>query len=206
MTLQKASIAQWGFASRPRPGEEISGDRHLVLELPGSLLMAVVDGAGHGPEAAAATDAAVQTLSKAPPSMPVADLMNLCHARMRGTRGGVISLGRIEAQDHSLHWVGVGNVEGAVFRAISAKTAPSRLQLRNGVVGMWLPVLKPATLSLAPGDTVVFTTDGIDSRFFANELPPMDDSQELAEKILRQHSRTDDDALALVVRYTGASL
>jgi serine phosphatase RsbU (regulator of sigma subunit) len=205
MTRNIPSIAQWGIATRTCPGEEVSGDRYLALELPGSLLMAVVDGAGHGPEAAHAAELAVQTLSKAGPAMPVVDLINLCHERLRGTRGGVISLGRIEDRDHSLHWLGVGNVEGAMFRAISAKTAPSRLQLRSGVVGMWLPVLKAQTLNLAPGDTVVLVSDGVDSRFFLEELPPMDDSQALAEKILRDYARTNDDAMVLVVRYTGAT-
>jgi phosphoserine phosphatase RsbX len=98
--------------------------------------------------------------------------------------------------------MGVGNVEGAVFRAVSGKTGPARLLLRSGVVGMWLPVLKPYTLSLAPGDTVIFVTDGIDNRFM-EELPPMNDSQALADRIVDNYGRQTDDALALVVRYKG---
>jgi phosphoserine phosphatase RsbX len=205
MTLSN-SIAECGIATRPRPGESNSGDRHLVMELSGNLLMAVVDGAGHGPEAAEAAELAVQCLaSNASTDMSLYNLINHCHKRLRGTRGGVISLGLIKAQEHSLSWLGVGNVEGAVFRAVSGKTGPARLLLRSGVVGMWLPSLKSHTLSLAPGDTVVFVTDGVDNRFI-EELPPMNDSQALAERIVHNYGRQTDDALALVVRYKGARI
>lgn len=194
-------IAQWGFATRKRPGESDSGDRHLVMEPPGGLLMAVVDGAGHGPEAATAAELAVQTLAKAAASgIPLVDLVRLCHDRLRGTRGGVMSLGLIQAQDNSLEWLGIGNVEGAVFKAVSGKIGPARLLLRNGVVGMWLPPLKPYTLSLASGDMVILVTDGIDIRFM-EQLPPTNDPQILAESIVSNFGRQDDDALALVVRY-----
>jgi negative regulator of sigma-B (phosphoserine phosphatase) len=207
ITLNNSPIAEWGIATRPRPGESSSGDRHLVLELPDSLLMAVVDGAGHGPEAAEAAELAIQCLaSNASSDMSLYNLINHCHKRLRGTRGGVISLGLINAKVHSLSWLGVGNVEGAVFRAVSGKTGPARLLLRTGVVGMWLPSLKPHTLALAPGDTVVFVTGGVDNRFFMEELPPMNDSQALADRIVHNYGRQTDDALALVVRYKGARI
>src|SRR5688572_24161191 len=79
MTHNHSSIAEWGIATRPCPGESSSGDRHLVLDLSDHLLMAVVDGAGHGPEAAEAAELAVQTLTSASPSESLYDLMNRCH-------------------------------------------------------------------------------------------------------------------------------
>lgn len=185
-----------------RKGESESGDRHLLMELPDGLLFAVVDGAGHGPEAAAAADLAVRTLGKATAGANLVDLLTECHEQLRGTRGGVISLGMIRAADRSLSWLGVGNVEGTVFSASREK--PARLLLRSGVVGMWLPVLKPYTLGLAPGDYVVFTTDGVDNRV-TYELQAGGDPQALAERILRDYGLHSDDALALVVRYTGVS-
>jgi negative regulator of sigma-B (phosphoserine phosphatase) len=203
MTPTDSLIAEWGIATRTLPGESDSGDRHLVVELPGALLMAVVDGAGNGPAAAEAAELAVQALAGSTSSdISLFNLINRCHKQLRGTRGGVISLGLIKARENSLTWLGVGNVEGAVFRAISGKTGPARLLLRSGVVGMWLPPLKPYTLAIAPGDTVVFVTDGVDNRFM-EELPPMNDSQALAEKIVHNYGRQTDDALALVVRYKG---
>lgn len=197
----KSSIARWGIATRVRSGESDSGDHCLVLERPDGLLLAVMDGAGHGPEAAAAARTAIETLRRASSAQPV-DLVTQCHEQLRGTRGGVLSLGLIRPRDNSLSWLGVGNVEAAVFSATRENAA--RLLLRNGVVGMWLPPLKAYTLELAPGDTVIFATDGVDNRFTDELEPAGKDPQALAESILRDYGRRSDDALALVLRYTGA--
>src|SRR5207247_8437874 len=53
---------EWGVASRAFPGENASGDLHLVKPLPGGVLLAAVDGLGHGPEAVAAATTAVAIL------------------------------------------------------------------------------------------------------------------------------------------------
>jgi negative regulator of sigma-B (phosphoserine phosphatase) len=195
------SIAQWGMATRARKGEADSGDRHLVVEQPEGVLMAVVDGAGHGPEAAAAAEQAMQALRKAAAGTDLVDMVNHCHEQLRGTRGGVIGMGLLNAREQSLSWLGVGNVEAAVFS--KSRRKPARLPLRSGVIGMWLPALKPYTLALEPDDLVVFATDGVDNRF-TDELQPSGDPQTLAERIVRDYGLQSDDVLALVVRYTGA--
>lgn len=201
MAQSNSSITQWGVASRARKGESDSGDRHLVVELPGSVLMAVIDGAGHGLEAAAAAEQAVRALGETASGTNLVDLITHCHEQLRGTRGGVISMGLITAQDNSLSWLGVGNVEAAVFSP--GREKPARLLLRSGVIGMWLPALKPYTLGLEPGDVVVFATDGVDNRF-TDELRAVGHPQALAETIVHNYGLQSDDALALVVRYTGS--
>lgn len=49
-------------ATRPRPGEQRCGDAWLHLDLGDASLLAIVDGLGHGPEAAAAASAALGSL------------------------------------------------------------------------------------------------------------------------------------------------
>jgi hypothetical protein len=200
MAQSDSSIARWGIATRPRKGETDSGDLHLVAELRGGLLMGVVDGAGHGPDAAAAARLAIRTLSGAPAGIALTDLVNDCHEQLRGSRGGVMSLGLIREQDRGLSWLGIGNVTGVLYS--DSREAPARLLLRSGVVGMWLPALKPHTLELVCGDTVIFSTDGIDTRFI-DELGVLGDPQALADRILRDYGNPNDDALVLVLRYTG---
>src|SRR4051812_43219309 len=53
-----------GSWSRPRPGEELNGDAYFVSEHDGELLLAVVDGLGHGRGANEAALAAVETLEQ----------------------------------------------------------------------------------------------------------------------------------------------
>ncbi|HEX5057070.1 MAG TPA: SpoIIE family protein phosphatase [Gammaproteobacteria bacterium] len=200
---QNTSIVQWGIAARARKGEPDSGERHLVMEGSAGVLIAVIAGVGHGSEAAATAEQAVQALRKAAAGTNLIELINHCHQHLLGTGGSVISMGLLNGQERSLSWLGVGNVEAAVLNKNRRK--PARLLLRNGVVGRWLPILQAYTLSLEPGDLLVFTTDGVDNRF-TDELQPAGDPQAVAERIVQDYGLQSDDVLALVVRYTGAPL
>jgi hypothetical protein len=52
------------------------------------------------------------------------------------------------------------------------------------------------------GDTLILTTDGIESGF-RHGLRPGRRPQDLAEHILGNHGKTNDDALVLVACYRG---
>ena len=100
---------------------------------------------------------------------------------------------------------GVGNVTGSLLRA--SPVHPSRRQtllLRGGVVGFQLPSLSEDVLTLVPGDTLLFATDGVHPGF-AEGLLPGPPPQEMADRILAQHFKGSDDALVLVARFLGAA-
>src|SRR2546427_6905214 len=65
------ALIEWGVASLALPGEAESGDRHLVKPVGTGVLVAVVDGLGHGAEAAAAAQAAVAALERHATESPV---------------------------------------------------------------------------------------------------------------------------------------
>src|SRR5260370_23541123 len=81
----------WGVAARALPGESESGDRHLVQPIPNGVLLAAVDGLGHGAEAAAAARTAVDLLARYAHESLVS-LVNRCHQGLLNTRGVVMSL------------------------------------------------------------------------------------------------------------------
>ena len=56
------SLLEYAVVSVPVAGEEESGDLHLVTQTDRGALVAVIDGLGHGSEAANAARAAVATL------------------------------------------------------------------------------------------------------------------------------------------------
>jgi phosphoserine phosphatase RsbX len=179
-----------------------SGDLHAVVPFEGGTLVAVIDGLGHGTEAAVAARAAAAVL-QAHPGEPVQALVRRCHQGLRSTRGAVISMASFRAYDSSMTWIGVGNVDGVLLRADPAAT-PRRevIATRGGVVGFQLPSLHSATLRVSRGDIVLLATDGIRTRFsegVALERSP----QEIADSILLRHNRGNDDALVVVVRYLG---
>src|SRR6266542_1380546 len=94
--IPAASRIEWGVAARALAGQSESGDLHLVQPFPYGVLIAVVDGLGHGEEAAAAARAAAAVLKVHPEEAPVA-LVERCHQELLSTRGVVMSLASLSA-------------------------------------------------------------------------------------------------------------
>lgn len=197
-----------GIAASTLAGQQESGDQHLVKAFPGGILIGVVDGLGHGTEAAHAARTAIGILEQhTTESLEL--LARRCHRALTGTRGAAMSLVSVRCPDDILPegrmtWLGIGNVEGVVLRADAAVMPRHQgLLLRGGIVGNDLPRIRPATLLLTGGDLLIFATDGVRSGFLEGlkeDGPP----QQLAEGILARHGRGTDDALVLVARYLGA--
>lgn len=189
----------WGVAGLPFGGQGRSGDDHLVAPFPDGVLVAAMDGVGHGAEAAQAAGISRQVL-EAHPAEPVVDLVRHCHEALRDTRGAVMSLASIDTARRLMSWIGVGNVQGVLLHAGASR--PEELLLRSGVVGAQLPALQAAAIPIAPGDTLIFATDGIEGGF-SRSLGRTGSAQAAAESILTHHGRRTDDALVLVARYLG---
>ncbi len=194
---------EWGLAGAALEGDE-SGDVHVVRAFPRGVLVAVIDGLGHGPEAAAAAKEAARTL-EAFAGEPVATLVARCHEALRKTRGAVMTLASFDSGDSSMTWMGIGNVEGILLRAGPvAEPAREAVTLRGGVVGYQLPTLRASALTVSRGDTLILATDGIRGGFLAG-LTVRGSPQELAESIFARYARGSDDALVVVARYLGAT-
>jgi len=178
---------------------EESGDQCLVAPLRDGVLVAVVDGLGHGPEAAAAARAAVEIL-RAFAGEPLVALLKRCHERLRSTRGAVLSLAFFESG--SMTWLGVGNVDGVLLRGDPRAGGPARLLVRGGVVGRRLPALDAAQLRVERGDVLVLATDGVESGF-AEALGLTGSTRNIADGILARYGKATDDALVMVARYLG---
>jgi serine phosphatase RsbU (regulator of sigma subunit) len=174
-----------------------------VKPLPLGTLLAVVDGLGHGKEAAEAAAVAISTLQTYAQES-IISMINHCHERLRGTRGVVMSLALFNANDGTLTWAGVGNVEGILVQ-IGHHSLPQyeSLLLRSGVVGGELPRLFASTIAVARGDTLIFATDGVRAGF-EGHLNWRQSPQQIADSILASHGRKDDDALVFVARYLGS--
>ncbi len=197
-------VIEWGVAAMPLPGQSVCGDRHVVALFPVGGLVGVVDGLGHGPEAAAAAEVAVAILERSAQE-PVTSLVRRCHQALERTRGVVMTLASLNVPDGTLTWLGVGNAEGVLFRADSNASLPREsVSLRGGVVGYQVPPLRAQVVRLAPDDVLVFTTDGIRSEF-DRDLRLADPPQRMADQVLARHARGTDDALVLVVRYLGGA-
>ena len=192
----------WAARIHTLKGEQECGDSYVLAPFPQGVLAAVIDGLGHGSEAATAARIAAETLRERA-HHPVADLIKHCHAALYKTRGAVISLASIDTANDRMAWLGVGNVEGVLIRA-GTNVQPGRetLLLRSGVCGYQMQPLRTTTLSIFPGDTLILVTDGIDSGFI-QAVSPLASPDTIAADILSRYVKETDDALVLVIRYLG---
>jgi negative regulator of sigma-B (phosphoserine phosphatase) len=196
------TLLEYGVASVTPPDQDESGDRHLVKTIHGGALVAVVDGSGHGKDAAYAARLAMETLETYA-NEDVVSLLERCHERLRSTRGAVMSIASINAAQSTLTWAGVGNIEGMILRSGSSPhEGIDRLLLRPGIVGYRLPCIQAQAVPIAPGDLIVFATDGIRPDF-ENQIMPEEHPRTIANRISSGYRKPDDDGLILVARYLG---
>jgi negative regulator of sigma-B (phosphoserine phosphatase) len=201
-----ADLIDVGVAQRALEGERESGDAWVLAPFDGGALLAVIDGLGHGPEAAHPAQLARRAL-QAEPHTDLVSLVGRCHIALRHTRGAVMTLVQIHLPGPSMTWVAVGNVEGRLVRGQRpdgrASHPDEAVLLMGGVVGYQLPALKPATLALDPGDTVMLATDGLRADALEALCEHSAGAQEQADSLLATHGRDTDDALVLIARYQG---
>jgi phosphoserine phosphatase RsbX len=197
---------EWAAKSRPRPGESVCGDRLLAVDVNGTgALIGVLDGLGHGADAAEAANCGVEVLRNAR-SEPLDVLVQRCHRALSGTRGAAMTLARIDFQADTLSWVGIGNVAAdLVAKHPAGVEVRSSARLAGGIVGYRIPeVLTPQEVPIRPGDLLVIASDGI----VEDHLDDIDFSAPalvIADQILHSHAKDNDDALVLAARHRGAS-
>ena len=195
-------IVEYGVATFALSGHGQSGDHHLVRCTRDGVLIAAIDGIGHGEDAADAAKVAASIL-KASVDEPIISLVERCHEKLRSTRGVVLSLASIDPAHGMMTWLGVGKVQGVLMRANGQKGNPKEtLLLRAGVVGSRLPPLQATVIPVGKGDTLCFVTDGVSSDF-AENLPVLGNPQKAADRILERCRTGNDDALVLVARLVG---
>jgi negative regulator of sigma-B (phosphoserine phosphatase) len=197
-------MIEWGIASKLIQGETVSGDRSYIRSFSNHILFSVIDGLGHGKEAASAAEQTVSILEEHAHE-PLASIFNLCNKGLRTTRGVVMSIASYDILESTITWSGIGNVEGTIWGAHkNSEQKKQVLLLKNGIIGWRFSTPRVSVLPIQEGSTLIFATDGIRSEF-TNEpiwdLAP----QALADSILAQYSKDTDDALVLVVKFGGHS-
>lgn len=190
------SSLEWAVAHCALPGQKVSGDRHLVQAHDRGVLLAVVDGIGHGPEATRAAELAVEALRQQPGDSILA-LIKHCHAVLHQTRGVVLTAASFNEPDRTVTWCGVGNVEGLLVHSDSVQ---EHALLRGGTVGACLPPLHAGVVPVHPGDLLILASDGIQPDF-ERDLPMKGAPQRIADHILGTYFKGTDDACVLVTRF-----
>jgi anti-sigma regulatory factor (Ser/Thr protein kinase) len=185
---------------RPAEGERISGDDAIFVRGDDTLLVALADGLGHGPEASAAARAAVGIV-RAAPQQSIPRLLRDAGAALVHTRGAAMSIIRIDEREGTVHHAGVGNVTTHVVgpnasRAFSGVSAvlgmtPARVSTRHP---------EEDAAPIGPWDVVYAFTDGLSTRtlFDVRTAGGRRHPLLVADALLKAFGRKHDDATILV--------
>lgn len=196
----------WAVAGRAKQGENVSGDQFTVHVAGRRVVIAVIDGLGHGPEAETAARRAIEVVDNHP-AEPLDALILLAHRELSETRGVAATMAAIDGKTGAMSWLGVGNVDGVLIRAEAATRPRTRgAFLVGGVLGYRVGSLHlPEPITLQDGDVLLLATDGVHANLaeVARLDKPVD---RLAGMILAKYSRPDDDALVLAARYQAPAL
>ena len=187
-----------GAAAAAHEGEARSGDVAVFAPTAAGALACVIDGLGHGPEAADAAELCADVVRRNADAA-AQDLLQACHEALLDTRGAVMTAAWFDLERSLLSWAGVGNVDARLVRP-GPELREEVALVFGGVVGYRMPRVRPATMPLERGDLLVMITDGIDPAI-SPALAGGGAAQALADRILDQHGKGTDDALAAVIRY-----
>lgn len=190
-----------GGLTVPLKGELLSGDKWIACKIQDGFYCLVVDGLGHGFEAAEAARLAVKRF-KENLSLNPASMIDVLHRALRGTRGAAGAVARINFKQHELEYAGLGNITGLLVTNSDFK----HLTSLNGTLGYEARKITAFTLPWSAQSVLVMHSDGLSSR--VSEDTALSDNQSnsasiIAASLYLHQSKAIDDATVMVVKQPG---
>jgi len=181
----------------PYPGESVSGDAWEVVCDATGLTLVVADGLGHGPDAAHAAGAALETLRRNPAEAPIR-LLDRMHGRLRATRGAAIGIARHDVGGESVVFTGVGNIAMCTTAGGTRRMMVSH----NGIVGHNIHRSEEYRYDWPMQALLVAHSDGLETHWDLAAFPGLALAHPslIAAMLYQKHSRKRDDVVVVVVR------
>lgn len=189
---------QIGAFSRCKPGELLNGDAYVIIHLsPSKSIIAIIDGLGHGKDAHLAANLIKEQIFLKT-NLRIDELASYLHQSARGTRGAVIGLAFIDTEASKLQFVGIGNIEGFINTSSGKKSLLSF----GGILGHNIRTPRIFDFGFTKGDSLCMYSDGLNSRWNATDIDWKEHPQKIADLLVNQYSRINDDATVLIVSHT----
>lgn len=185
-----------GAVCVPMRGETECGDHWEVAAWRDHLTFMLVDGLGHGPDAALAAACATRAFgANATASHDM--LLAALDREMRTTRGAAVSVVTVGPGTHAVTFTGVGNVDARIV----GDGPTQHLVPQNGIVGHGMPALRSSFATWPARGHLAMHSDGIVARWrmeayvgFERVHPGL-----LAGMIYRDFARERDDVTVVVL-------
>jgi hypothetical protein len=189
-----------GAVSAAKRGQDACGDGWCVRSHRGRHVSLVVDGLGHGPEAATAAAAALEALSSNIEREPE-DHIKMMHGALRPTRGAAAAVAAFNSRKGIGTFAGIGNISAVV---VSGGASRSLVSL-NGTLGHVVRKTKEFAFPFPAGSLLIMHSDGIATSWALDRYPGLLARHPalIAAVLWRDFQRGTDDATVLVVRNRG---
>lgn len=189
-----------GVISQEKAGEPICGDGWSVSQGRGRLVVLVVDGLGHGPDAAAASRAAMETVEKnlhrdAP------GIMDAIHGALRPTRGAAAAVALLQPESELCSFCGIGNIAASIRSGGASRSMVSH----NGILGHSVRKIQELQYPFPKGALLIMHSDGIATHWDLAAYPGIETRHPalVSAALFRDHSRERDDLTVLTLRNEG---
>ena len=189
-----------GAVSTAKPGEDVCGDAWVVIRDRLQWAILVVDGLGHGADAAAAARAATAAVAGGA-GHGAARIMDNVHGALRSTRGAAAAVATLRMETHTGEFCGVGNV--SCLTRVAGRTRS--LVSQNGILGHQVRKTTEMSFPFPGGALLVMHSDGIATRWQFDDYPGLESRHPgvIAGVLYRDFRRERDDATILVARLEG---
>ncbi|MDF1757963.1 MAG: SpoIIE family protein phosphatase [Legionellaceae bacterium] len=180
------------------PEGSCCGDGTMVIEDENTIFLALFDGAGHGFPAHIVKQQALSFL-KEHASNSLDEALKLLHENLKGSRGGVAGLCRINKLTGESEYTGIGNTMARICRP-----EIQRFINRGGILGYEItnPVISYFTIE--PNNILFLYSDGVEDHFEMSTIPDLStrSAEEISRIIIDYFSKAFDDASVIVVKVT----
>jgi len=198
-TVETGDAPSFAFGSVciPIHGETVCGDAWSVALDGSRATVMLADGLGHGPQAAQASQAALDAFAD-DATGDLRGIVERTHVRLQSTRGAAICALRVDAEAQTVQCAGAGNVAVRVVSGVFDRS----MATQHGTAGVQIRKPDQSTLALPLHGVTIVHSDGLASRWdTAPILPVLERDPTLAAAILfRDFSRGRDDATVVVLR------
>jgi len=195
-----ASQTLLGATLAPYPGERVCGDNWSWSSTARGRTLMLVDGSGHGAEAARAAEIAVRSFNEHADAA-CEDIVERLHRALAATRGAALAVARIDTAARVVRYVGVGNISGIL---VNGGGKARHMVSHNGTAGHVAPRIREFTYEYSSEPLVIMHSDGLTSRWDLAAYPGLtvEHPALIAGVLLRDHRRGRDDASVVAMRTT----
>lgn len=173
------------------------GDTGIIIYDNQFCFFSLIDAVGHGQEAYRIASMAQQYLENNH-MMDLVSLMHGMHHLLKGTRGAVAAICRLNTSNGLLQYLSIGNI---TLRVIGADT--NHLSSGNGIIGYMISTPHEKTCYIQPGELLFLHSDGIKDHMRLSDIgvSHSDTAKNIAVNIMEKGGKENDDKSCIILKF-----